>query len=99
MSYPPSYPPYAGPRPQTSAVAIVALVLGIIGGLATPAFGLFLTIPAAAAIVGAVALRRVHTHRQRGRGMALWGFWLGAAFFLLDFALLMIAAIASHLGL
>ncbi|MDA2805692.1 DUF4190 domain-containing protein [Nocardiopsis suaedae] len=94
-----SYPPYAGRRPDTSAAAIVALVLGIVGGLATPAFGLFTVIPAAAAIVGAVALRRIHTHRQRGRTLALWGFWLGAAFFLLDFALLMIAAIATHLGL
>lgn len=94
-----SYPPHAERRPDTSAAAIVALVIGIVGGLATPAFGLFLTIPAAAAIVGAVALRRIHTHRQRGRALALWGFWLGAGFFLLDFALLMIAAVATHFGL
>ncbi|WP_017559276.1 hypothetical protein [Nocardiopsis baichengensis] len=90
---------YAGHPPQMSASAVTAFVLGIIGALATPAFGLFTAIPAAATITGAVALRLTHTRGLRGRALALWGFWLGAGFFLLDFGLLLIAAIGMRLGL
>ncbi|MDA2807995.1 hypothetical protein [Nocardiopsis suaedae] len=84
------HPPYAGPRPRLSSSAVGALILGVLAVLSTPLFGLFLIVPAAAAITGALALRFTHTEGLRGRGLALWGFWLGASFFLFDFLLLLL---------
>ncbi|RNL85826.1 Scr1 family TA system antitoxin-like transcriptional regulator [Halostreptopolyspora alba] len=91
------HPPHATTRPR-SAAAVASLALGILGVLATPAFGLFTLLPALAALTGAYGLRTTHTHQLRGRGMALWGFWLGVAFFLLNVGLLMLAAVASRMG-
>ncbi|WP_017622364.1 hypothetical protein [Nocardiopsis chromatogenes] len=84
------HPPNAGFRPRLSASAVGALILGVLAALSTPLFGLFLIIPAAASITGALALRFTHTQGLRGRVLALWGFWLGASFFLLDFLLLLV---------
>ncbi|MBB4935637.1 ABC-type antimicrobial peptide transport system permease subunit [Lipingzhangella halophila] len=92
------HPPHSPARPR-SAAAVASLILGILGGVTTfPAFGLFTLLPAMAALTGAYGLRTTHTHQLRGRALALWGFWLGVSFFLINVALLMIAAIGARMG-
>lgn len=93
-----SFPHPTAAQPATSATAIVSLALGVIGALATPVFGLFTTIPAAAAVTGAVAMRLTHTRGLRGRALALWGFWLGVGFFLLDWVLILIGIWGMRMG-
>ena len=60
------YAPYAPYNPGTDGFAIAALVFGILGGWLSLAFG-------------PIALSRIKKSGARGRGMALAGIWLGAA--------------------
>ncbi|TQN26078.1 hypothetical protein FHX37_4616 [Haloactinospora alba] len=77
--------------PNRSGWAVTSLVLGILGVVTTfPLFGMATLLPAGAALTGAHALRVTHTHQLRGRAFAMWGFWLGVVFFLINVGLLML---------
>ncbi|OJV80869.1 MAG: hypothetical protein BGO37_15155 [Cellulomonas sp. 73-92] len=60
------YATYAPYNPSTDGFAIAALVFGILGGWLSLVFG-------------PIALSRIKKSGARGRGMALAGIWLGAA--------------------
>ncbi|MFW5417889.1 hypothetical protein J0910_14855 [Nocardiopsis sp. CNT-189] len=93
---------YPSPQPRQpsarlSGSAVTAFVLGLLSVVTTPLFGLFALVPALAALIGAYALRVTHVERLRGRALAMWGFWLGAAFFLIDVLLLMLGFVGMKL--
>ncbi|TQN31165.1 hypothetical protein FHX37_1057 [Haloactinospora alba] len=84
--------------PRRSGWAVTSFVLGILGVVTTfPLFGLVTLLPAGAALTGAYALRVTHTHQLRGRVLALWGFWLGVVFFLINVGLLMLGIVGMRM--
>lgn len=93
------YPPHQPTTrpPSRSAAAVASLILGILGVPATAALGLLIPLPAFAALIGAYGLRTTHIRGLRGRGMALWGFWLGVVAFLVQFGLLLIALLGMRM--
>lgn len=74
----PPPPPYAGPYvapPPTNGLAIASLVVSVIGLVVC---GLGLPLAVAGIVLGVVALRRVATSGDRGRGLAIAGVTIGA---------------------
>ena len=81
--YPGAPQPMAGyghPLPGTDGLAVAALVVGIVGVL-VPLVGQILAI-----VLGAVALGRIKRSGRQGRGMAIAGIWLGAAWIVVGVA-------------
>jgi Septum formation/Domain of unknown function (DUF4190) len=67
------YPPQPPPR-STNGFAIASLIFGIIGGVVLPVIGVVLSV-----IFGIIALTQTKGGRQAGRGMAIAGLLLSAA--------------------
>lgn len=64
-------------KKKLSSFALISLILGILSSMFYWLFGL---IPVLAIIFGIVALHRIKTHNQKGKGFAITGLILGILF-------------------
>lgn len=74
---------------NTNGLAIAAMIVGICGILFLWFIG-----PIAALIMGIIALKKVKTNNQNGKGMAIAGIVLGAVGIIIGFVFILIGAIA-----